>query len=95
MSESLLGKFVVVTTRHRGVFAGYLEDHDGETSVTLRDAQNVLYWSAETRGFLGLAATGPKEGSRIGPAAPELTLYGVTSISRATPEAEEGWRRAC
>jgi hypothetical protein len=54
-------KFVVVTTdeKKRGVFAGYLKTHDGDT-VTLKDAQMAVSWSAETRGVLGLAAIGPQ-----------------------------------
>jgi hypothetical protein len=72
------------------VFFGKLKEKNGET-VILQDARNCLYWSAETRGFLGLTTTGPQEGSRIGPAASEIELFGVTSITKCTPEAVEAW----
>ena len=88
-----IGAFVVVTTNkeQRGVFGGYLAKQDGD-KVTLTQAQNCIYWSAETRGVFGLAVTGPADGSKIGPAVPELELVGVTSVSRTTAEAEKRWK---
>lgn len=83
-------KKVVVTTDKRGVFFGTLINHDGNC-VDLADARNCLYWSAETRGFIGLAAIGPQPGSRIGPAAPSIHLIGVTSIIECTPIAIQQW----
>lgn len=82
---------VVVTTIHRGVFFGDLVSEDGDM-VKLKDARNCVYWPAGTRGFLGLAFTGPPKGSRVGHAAPSITLRGVTSISECTPEAAEKWQ---
>ena len=83
---------VLVTTEFRGVFFGLLDSIDeGGRTVTLRSARNVMRW-AGSRGFLGLASHGPEEGSRIGPACPRLTLYGVTSIADVTPEAEEQFK---
>lgn len=84
------GKYVVVTTKHRGVFFGRLETDDGE-KVKLAEACNCLKWGAETKGFLGLAAKGPTANSRVGPAVPELVLYGVTSVSLCTDKAREVW----
>jgi len=86
------GKFVIVTTAHRGVFGGTLESEDGSTA-TLLNAKNCVYWSAETRGVFGLAVTGPAGGSRIGPAVKRMEIRDVTSISLATPEAAERWRK--
>jgi len=83
--------FVVVTTDKRGVFAGYYVE-GADRVVELRDGQNCLYWSAETRGVLGLAANGPAAGSRIGPPVSRLMLTGVTSISIATAEATVKWQ---
>ena len=81
---------VVVTTRFRGVFFGKIKERDGET-VVLQDARNCIYWSAETKGFLGLTTMGPQEGSRIGPATSEIELFGVTSITKCSPEAVKAW----
>lgn len=81
---------VVVTTAHRGVFFGELERRDG-TEVVLVNARNCLYWSKETKGFVGLAATGPLSGSRISPAAPKLELVGVTAVLHCSEEAAKRW----
>lgn len=86
-------KPVLVTTEFRGVFFGYL---DGEPNalpekVTLKNARNCVYWSSDTKGFLGLASTGPTTNCRIGPEVPEITLYKVTSITDCTPAAQEQW----
>lgn len=85
-------KFVVVTTDEtkRGVFGGYLESKDGD-SVVLSHARNCLYWSKECRGVFGLAAMGPQQGSRVGPAVSRMELSGVTSISYASETAIQLW----
>lgn len=84
---------VLVTTEHRGVFFGYTRDPKGP-SITLRQCRNAVYWDSDVRGVLGLAATGPSSGCRIGPAAPETTLTGVTMVSQCTPEAAAAWEKA-
>jgi hypothetical protein len=88
-------KPVLVTTKHRGVFFGYLESEDeAAKTVTIRDARNGLYWSSDVRGFLGLAATGPSPKCRIGPKVPALKLCDVTAVAEATPEAAAKWEEA-
>lgn len=86
-------KFVVVTTdfNKRGVFGGYLESRKDDT-VVLCSAHNCLYWSAETKGVLGLAAHGPQKGSRIGPPVPRIEFTGVTAIIDCTDEAVKKWQ---
>lgn len=87
-------KKVVVTTKYKGVFYGEIVEKteaNGEVTVILANAKNCIYWTAATRGFLGLAKHGPGEGCRIGPAVDRLELYGVTSISDCTPEAIKRW----
>lgn len=84
------GKRVLVTTVNRGVFVGTLVSEAGDTCV-LRNARNCIYWSAATKGFLGLAANGPAAGSRIGPAVPLLSLRNVTSIALVTAQAAKVW----
>jgi len=84
------GQYVVVTTEHRGVFGGrFVARQDRE--ITLADARVCLYWSRETKGFIGLAVTGPLSGSRVSSAARRLIVTGVTSITLATEEAEKCW----
>lgn len=85
-------KFVLVTTEHRGVFAGELVEHDG-TKVVLNQAKCAIYWNTKA-GFLELAKIGPNVGSKISAVADGLILYGVTSLADCTPEAEAAWRKA-
>lgn len=83
----------VVSTEHRGVFFGYGEEGDVAESGVMRleRVRMAVYWPAEVRGVLGLAATGPLDGSRIGPAAPAITLRGVTAVMEPTEEAVKRW----
>lgn len=83
---------VVVTTQHRGVFFGYASDTDGAI-IKLRAARNCLYWPAENKGFMGLAAMGPVKGARIGPAA-DINLRDITSVIVCTDKAVKAWEAA-
>ena len=80
---------VVVTTAHRGVFFGYASDIDGET-ISLTRARLCIYWSADVRGFMGLASAGPSSTCRIGPPA-DITLRSITSVVECTPGAAKAW----
>jgi hypothetical protein len=84
---------VVVTTEHRGVFFGYATNTDGDP-ITLKRARLCLYWSADVKGFMGLAAGGPTSGCRIGPAVDEIELRKITSVIAVTPEAAKRWESA-
>ena len=83
---------VIITTAHGGVFFGYATDTDGEV-IALTRARNCVYWSADVKGFMGLAANGPSADCRIGPAA-DITLRGVTAVLEVTPEAVTRWNGA-
>jgi len=86
---------VLVTTKYRGVFFGYLDyEPNGPGKIILKNARGCVYWSSDCKGFLGLAATGPTSSCRIGPQVSELTLYGVTSICPVTVDAERQWESA-
>lgn len=82
----------VITTEHRGVFAGQVEStsEDGKT-VTLTDARMCVYWSQMTHGVLGLAADGPNAECRVGPKVPSIELRGVTATIKMTDEAVLAW----
>ena len=83
---------VLVTTAHRGVFFGYTFQTGGPT-IALRAARNCLYWPKAQKGFLGLAATGPLQGARVGPAA-DIELRDITCVAACTPEAIAAWEKA-
>ena len=80
---------VIVTTEHRGVFFGFATETDGET-IALKRARLCLYWSADVKGFMGLAATGPSASCRIGPPA-DITLRKITAVLEVTPDAVKKW----
>ena len=80
---------VLVTTAHRGVFFGYATATDGET-ITLARARLCLYWSADVKGFMGLASDGPSASCRVGPQA-DITLRSITAVVSVTPAAVAKW----
>lgn len=79
---------LVVTTAHKGVFFGYGVPSAAKT-IRLEKARMAVYWPPANKGVLGLAATGPLQGSRIGPAVPGITLSDVTSVMETSKEAAE------
>lgn len=83
---------VIVTTAHRGVFFGYTDKTDGK-QIALKRARLCLFWSSDCKGFMGLAATGPSKGCRIGPAA-DITLRSITAVLEVSPEAVTKWEEA-
>lgn len=85
-------RYVLVTTAHRGVFAGYATETAGPT-IKLRRARNCLYWGTETRGFLGLAATGPGKTARVGPPA-DIELRDITCVAECSAKAIDAWEKA-
>jgi hypothetical protein len=84
-------QFLLVTTAHKGVFAGYGTVTQNKV-IRLEEAQMCVYWSADVRGVVGLAATGPTKGCKIGPPAPAITLQDVTSVMEISTKAEEQWK---
>lgn len=82
---------VVVTTAHRGVFFGYATATKGET-IELKRARLCVHW-CDVKGFMGLAATGPGKGCKIGPPA-DIELRAITSVLECTPEAVVAWEKA-
>ena len=83
---------VLVTTAHRGVFFGWASE-TGEKTIKLRAARLCVSWSADLRGFMGLASHGPNSNCRIGPAA-DIVVHDVTAVVEVTPEAVERWNKA-
>ncbi len=82
-------RYVLVTTEHRGVFAGFASDTSGDT-IKLREGRNCVYWSSSLKGFLGLASSGPDSSCRIGPAA-DIELRKITAVVEVSPEAQAKW----
>ena len=83
---------VLVTTEHRGVFFGYADKTEGKT-IKLSRARNCVYWSADVKGFLGLATGGPTKSCRIGPPA-DIELRNITCVAEVTEVAVKAWELA-
>ena len=82
---------VVVCTDKRGVFFGYLDGTPAADPLRLTRPRMCVRWSADVRGVLGLAATGPSASCRITAAPPAIELRGVTCVMDCTPEAAAKW----
>lgn len=83
---------VLVTTAHRGVFFGYADKTDGDV-IRLKKGRLCVYWSADVRGFMGLASGGPTAKCRIGPPA-DIELRNITAVLEVTPSAVKAWESA-
>jgi hypothetical protein len=77
----------LVVTTERGVFFGYGEPSLDAQHIRLTSARMVVYWSADCRSVVGLAANGPTNGCKIGPSAPAIIVRNVTAIIECSDEA--------
>lgn len=86
---------LVVTTAHRGVFFGYADPTSAtKEKFTLANARNCVYWSADVRGFMGLAVHGPTSNCKITASVVELDLFEITAVLKCSKEAAEKWESA-
>ena len=81
-------KPVLVTTQHRGVFAGLVDDDQDLSAKTmgLKQARMAIYWGTE-RGVMQLADTGPTSKSHISAPADIPMLHDITAIFEIKDEA--------
>lgn len=86
---------VLVTTQHRGVFAGLIPtDQDINTrSMPLKAAKMAIRWGTR-RGLMELCEGGPTEMSKISAPADIPVLHDITAIFEITPEAWAKWKAA-
>lgn len=86
----LLGKYVLITTLHLGVFGGKLKkiNHEKQFAI-LEETSLVLYWNDAMQGLFGLCSKGPGPECRLTPAASGY-IYNVT-LCMEIPE--EVWQR--
>lgn len=84
----------LITTRHRGVFAGEItKEEDGGRTITIANARNCIVWRG-MKGVFDLAASGPNEECRIGAKVAEIRLFDVTSVTPISDSAWERWESA-
>lgn len=92
MAKAKNSRPVLVTTAHRGVFFGYAKETTGDV-IQLQAARLCVRWSADVKGFMGLAANGPSESCRIGPPA-DIELRAITAVVEVSPDAVKRWEIA-
>lgn len=88
-------KPVLITTKHRGVFAGLVEDDADLTERTmgLKQARMAIKFGT-TKGVMELAETGPTNNSKIGAVADIPVLHDVTGVFEISDKAWEKWQAA-
>ncbi len=86
---------VLITTKHRGVFAGEIADTAdlAATALPVRNARMAIYFGT-TRGVLELAETGPTAKSRISAPADIPMLHDITALFAITDKAWDKWQAA-
>jgi len=88
-----LGQPVLVLTSNREVYFGYTADDPGPR-MELSNARMCVYWSADIRGVIGLAASGPNNQCRIGPRVDKLWALSVITVATVSPDAVAKWEGA-
>lgn len=85
-------KSILVTTKHRGVFAGLVPDDQDMTATTMRleHARMAIRWGT-TGGVAQLAESGPTANSKIGAPATIEALHDITAVWNVTDSAWKGW----
>ncbi len=83
---------MLVTTVHRGVFAGEIEDSQDVTAkaMPLKNARMAIHWGT-TRGVMQLAYSGPTKDSQISAPADIPMLHDITALFTITPGAWAKW----
>lgn len=86
---------VLITTQHRGVFAGLVPaDQDlSAKSMALKRARMAIYWGT-TRGLHELCDTGPTSKSKISAPADIAALHDITAIYIISDKAWHKWLEA-
>lgn len=86
---------VLITTVHRGVFAGLIPVDQDLTAkaMPLKDAKMAIYWGT-TRGVMELCDDGPTGKSKISAPADIPMLHDITAVFTITPKAWEKWQKA-
>jgi hypothetical protein len=88
-------KPVLITTTHRGVFAGLIPDGQDLTAkaMSLNGARMAIHWGT-TKGLMELCETGPTSKSKISAPADIPMLHDITAIFAISDKAWEKWNKA-
>jgi len=85
-------KSVLITTEHRGVFAGLVPNGQDLTakSMPLKEARMAIYWGT-SKGVMELCETGPTSKSRISAPANIEALHNITAVFSISEGAWKKW----
>ena len=89
-------KPVIVTTKNRGVFFGYVEEYpnlDESTTISLKDARMAVYCGTN-KGVMQLASEGVQKNSLVSSIVDIPALAKVTAVFSVSERAEETWKAA-
>ncbi len=88
-------KNVLITTQHRGVFAGQIPEKQDLTAkaMPLKNAKMAIYWGT-TKGIMELCETGPTTKSRISAPADITMLHDITAVISIKEAAWKRWQKA-
>lgn len=85
---------ITTDTTKRGVFMGFIDPKDADKeTLEAYEVRMAVYWSADVKGVIGLAAKGPSKDCRISAAAKKAVLKGVTAVVEITDDALAAWRK--
>lgn len=76
----------LIVTTEKGVFMGFGIPSDAPT-IRIEQARMVVYWSADVKSVVGLAAVGPSSGCKVGPPAPAGFIRDVTAVFECSKQA--------
>lgn len=90
--ETTTVKNVLITTAHRGVFAGQVDDDQdlSAKAMPVTGARMAIYWGT-TKGLMELCETGPTAKSKISAPADIPMLHDITAVFAITDQAWAKW----
>ena len=88
-------KAILVTTKHRGVFGGLVDDDQDlrANMMSLKEARMAIRWGT-TKGLMQLADSGPTSNSNISAPADIPVLHDITAVFEIKDEAWKKWTAA-
>ena len=87
---------VLLTTdsTKRGVFSCIVNEQDrANENIEAEDIRMVVSWSADVKGIIGLASTGPSKHCKISPAVKKGLIKGVVGFFELTDDAYKNFEK--
>lgn len=78
---------ILIHTSRNEIFFGYSTNELHEEEMLLLEARNIVRYSADNRGMIGLAAVGPRKQCKVSYSVPELYVRNVVWACAVRAEA--------